>query len=278
MADDALMAPRPGPGLRPWLWAGGSLVLLAVAWQSGLRAELRPSVLREAARQEGDALLARAGFGWARLEVVGTGARLTGTAPDPDGLSRLSASAADLLAPVVGVPGVFPALDLQLRLADGAAAAPVAAAAPSAEGRTAGPADAATAAAAAVTPGAAAAPVARTAACEGALRRAASQAVVRYSAGSFALEGPARRAVAQLVSAAQACPDWRWTVRAGGDTAESSPANADIAARRVRAATEVLLASGLPAAQVAEAPTQGGAAPVLRRLEFRALPITGAAR
>ena len=271
MADDALMAPPPGTGWRPWLWAGGSLLLLALAWQAGLRAELRPSALRESARQEGDALLARAGYDWARLEVVGTGARLTGTAPDAEGLSRLSASAADLLAPVVGVPGVFAALDLQLRLADGATATPAAAPAPADAPRAA-----VAAVAASETPGAV--PGARQAQCEGALRRAASQAVVRYSAGSFTLEGPARRAVAQLVSAAQACPGWRWTVRAGGDTAEPTPGNADIAARRVRAATEVLLASGLSAAQMAEAPAGGGVAPVPRRLEFRALPATGAAR
>lgn len=265
MADFALTPQPPGLNLRPWLGLGGVLVALVLAWQVGLRAELRPAALREAARQEGDALLSRAGFDWARLEVVGTGVRLVGTAPDADGLSRLSASAADLLAPVVGVPGVFPALDLQLRLADGAAA-PTPAAPPAAEA-TPRPA-ALSGSGAAVRPGA----------CEGALRRAASQAVVRFSAGSSTLEGPARRAVAQLVTATQACPGWRWTVRAGGDTAAVSSANTEISARRVRAATEVLLASGLPAAQVVEAGGGAAAAPELRRLEFRALPPPGTTR
>ncbi len=252
-------------GASRWGWGLGLMAALGLVGSGWVRGDLRPAQLTQRAQASADTALMQAGFGWARLEVENSTGRLKGQAPDQDSLVQLQRAAAGLLAPYMGVPGVFLTLEQHLD---------VASAAPAASTKTASTPTAAAASAGGMV---------GSMGCERALRIAFSRTVIRFVPGSVAIDSPAaRKAIGDVATVVKACPEWRVVVT--GPIDSRAEVDGQLADQRARAAAAVLIMAGVPLQQIdtrrADANSTGASAVArveMGRLDFRAVPAAATA-
>jgi outer membrane protein OmpA-like peptidoglycan-associated protein len=228
-----------------------------LGWYAATFGAARPAELRVRAQVGATQALADAGFPWARLKISDSVGVLHGDAPDEPARAALERRARELLAPYMGLPGVFLGLDNRVRVrtrqahaetyADlpptGAGLAASVASADPVTGRGLG------------------------AACSAAFEAALGGEAIHFRAASSQLEAPARPLLKRLGSVAVRCPAWRVIVEGHADGRGDTAVNERLARRRAASVAAELLLQGVPIGQLETvglvtpaASTPGGAA------------------
>ncbi len=265
-----------GPLVRVGAWGTFLSVAacLMLGWYAATFGAARPAELRVRAQVGAAQALADAGFPWARLKISDSVGVLHGDAPDEPARAALERRARELLAPYMGLPGVFLGLDNRVRVRARLAHAETYADLP--------PTGAGLPQAASV---ASADPVAGRglgAACSAAFEAAVGGEAIHFRAASSQLEAPARPLLKRLGSVAVRCPAWRVVVEGHADGRGDTAVNERLARRRAASVAAELLLQGVPIGQLEtvglvtpSASTAGGAAPDAlaaaagRRVAFR---------
>lgn len=234
-----------------WLAWGGLLAVAALGGHAFHQGDALPVRLALDVEQRGAQALAHAGFSWARLDVKETVGELHGEAPSEDARAAALDAARQVLAPYMGLPGVFAELDNRIRVK-----APV----PAQRLQVALAADAVTPSPAAtdalapapdttVLPAIADAEPPR--ACVDALNATMRSAAVRFKPRSAELPGTARPAIRRLTQLAGRCEGWRLVIEGHPDKNTTRSASRRLMQRRAVAVASALLLEGVPVTRLA---------------------------
>lgn len=231
-----------GPLAKVGAW--GTLLSVAALLLLGGHAVTRgagePARLREAAQQQAGEALAQAGFGWARLKIVGSVGVLQGEAPDEPARAALEARARDLLDDYMGLPGVFLGLDNRVRVRPRHRSADLLAElAPTGAGPAGG-----------TAPGGGGSGTGLGAACGAAFEAAQGGESIPFRAASSQFDPASKALLRRLASVAARCPHWRLVVQGHADDRGDAAVNERLARRRAQAVAAELLLQGVPPEQL----------------------------
>jgi outer membrane protein OmpA-like peptidoglycan-associated protein len=97
------------------------VAVLLVGWFGFVHGDAQPEHLRARAEMQVNRDLSSAGFPWIRLRIEGNTARLQGHAPSEQAHRAALDSVPPMLAPYMGMPGVFARVQTQFELTEAAA-------------------------------------------------------------------------------------------------------------------------------------------------------------
>jgi outer membrane protein OmpA-like peptidoglycan-associated protein len=254
--------------------AAGAVLL--VGWFGFVRGDAQPERLRSRTEMQANRELDRAGFPWVRLHIDGNTARLQGLAPSEQARRAALDSVPPMLAPYMGMPGVFarvqtqfelsnagaqPALQasretpgLQARASVGAAVELPAASAGAARAFASPPALRMATVGAGLEPELDAAPVRPDASCQRELDGLQQAQVLHFRPASATLDVGQDEALDALAALFRRCPDGRVLVHGlrespGGSDVVSPSSSSHDGALVISAASAAQVGSGLLLAQ-----------------------------
>lgn len=255
-----------------------TLGVLLLGWAVFAHGDGRPDLLRQRAEARVNDTLTQAGYGWAHLRIDDSTGQLTGEAPDERSRSALRDAAPQLLAPYMGVPGLFLRIDDRVGLNERLPQRPPALpgepevdllsllAAPGAGVTAAGD-----------GPG--------QAACERAFRSVQAGRPIRFKPASAQLDPGTLPLIRQLAALALRCKQWRVVVEGHADASGDKAQNNLLSQRRAASVAAAMMLEGVPLERLGSV-GMGDSAPIVpaqdpqasaqnRRIEFR---ITALAR
>lgn len=227
-----------GPLARVGAWGAvlSAVAVIALGWHAATQGSARPVHLRELAREHATTALSEGGFPWARLTITDSVGVLLGDAPDEPARAALEARARDLLAPYMGLPGVFLGLDNRVRVRARQRVDALADLPPTTLGAPS-----------------TAAPAAREtlgASCAAAFQAALGGEEIRFRAASAQLDPAARLVLRRLGSVASRCPGWRLVIEGHADARGDPAVNDRLARRRAAVVAAELLLESVPVEQL----------------------------